>query len=232
MSLAYTLARRTMTSIYNGSLSTPPILDAKEFFPGAGAFVESRRAIRDEAMSLVDGLESVPQFHELMPEQYELSSHGEKEWRMFVLRAYGLDINGNMARCPQLAGLVAANPEVKSATLSFLAPGKHIPTHTGPCRGTTRFYLGIEVPEDETGKPGVELTIAGESYRLGNGESLLWDDTFPHSVLNHTEKWRIALLLDVYRADMPGPLRALTNAIIAMARTSIRWRGVFPKEFI
>lgn len=150
---------------------------------------------------------------------------------MFVLRAYGLNIGENMTRVPILADLVRSDTSIKSASISFLAPGKQVPTHTGPFRGITRFYMGLQVPSAEDGKPGVTLTIADERYRLGNGDALLWDDTYPHSVVNNTDQWRIALLLDIYRADMPGPLRAFTNSIISLARLSIKWRGIFPKEF-
>ncbi|MCG8413146.1 MAG: aspartyl/asparaginyl beta-hydroxylase domain-containing protein [Pseudomonadales bacterium] len=231
MSVAYSIARAGMTKVYNAFVKTPSVLSEEDFFPGAQAFVDNWQTLRKEALSLTNELDSVPRFHDLMPEQYQLSAHGEKEWRMFVLRAYGLDIQENLNKCPKLRELVSANPSIKSASLSFLAPGKQVPTHTGPFRGITRFYMGLEVPADASGKPGVVLTIDDESYRLGNGEALLWDDTYPHSVQNNTDQWRIALLLDVYRAHMPGPLRLFTNAIIGMARFSIKWRKIFPEEF-
>ena len=231
MSIAYSVVRGAITGIYNTFLKTPPVLDTQQYFPRADEFTNNWQTIREEVLQLFDDIEAVPRFHELMPEQYKLSSHGEKEWRMFVLRAYSLDINENMQRCPALARLVRANDSIKSASVSFLAPGKKVPTHTGPFRGITRFYMGIEVPLDENGKPGVTLTIDEQSYQLGNGEALLWDDTYPHSVENNTEQWRVALLLDVYRANMSGPLRMLTNTIIGLARFSIKWRNVFPEEF-
>lgn len=231
MSLAYSLVRSGITGIYNTYLKTPPVLDMATYFPDAGAFIGNWESLRCEALQLIDTIQTVPKFHELMPEQYKLSSHGEKEWRMFVVRAYGLDIAENMKRCPQLAALLRNNPAIKSASVSFLAPGKQVPTHTGPFRGITRFYMGLQVPLDRDGNPGVILTIAGTGYRLGNGDALLWDDTYPHSVANNTDEWRIALLLDIYRAGMPGPLRAFTNTIISLARLSIRWRKIFPEEF-
>ena len=136
-----------------------------------------------------------------------------------------------MERCPTLAKLVRLNPNVKSASLSFLAPGKRVPKHIGPFRGITRFYLGIDVPLDAKGRPGVVLTIENEDYRLGNGESLLWHDTYSHSAHNMTEEWRCALLLDIYRMNMPAFLRLLTNIVLGLARLTIKWRGIFPKEF-
>lgn len=220
-----------MTKVYNSFVHTPSVLDAENYFPGANAFIKNWLTLREEALQLTNELDRVPKFHELMPEQYSLSAHGEKEWRMFVLRAYGLDIQENLSKCPKLRELVSANPAIKSASLSFLAPGKKVPTHTGPFRGITPFYMGLEVPVDESGQPGVVLTIDDKAFRLGNGDALLWDDTYPHSVENNTDQWRIALLLDVYRANMPGPLRAFTNSIIGLARFSIKWRKIFPEEF-
>ena len=231
MSITYSVVRSVITGIYNTFVKTPPVLNAQQYFPRAGEFTDNWQAIRTEVLQLFDDIVAVPRFHELMPEQYKLSSHGEKEWRMFVLRAYSLDITENMQRCPTLARLVRDNDTIKSASVSFLAPGKKVPTHTGPFRGITRFYMGIEVPLNENGRPGVTLTIDNTEYKLGSGEALLWDDTYPHSVENNTDQWRVALLLDVYRANMPGPLRAFTNMIIGLSRFSIKWRKVFPEEF-
>lgn len=231
MSLAYSLVRGGMTRLYNTVLDTPPVLDMQEYFPRAGMFVNEWASIRADALAVAGDLNAVPRFHELMPEQYTLSGHGNREWRMLVLRAYGLDITENQKKCPTLSTLLKNEPLIKSASLSFLAPGKVVPTHTGPFRGITRFYMGVEVPPAEDGEPGVTLKIADRSYRIGNGEAILWDDTYPHSVRNDSERWRIALLMDIYRANMPAPLRVFTDAIIGLARLSIRWRGVFPREF-
>src|SRR5210317_1587534 len=122
MSVAYNIARSGMTRVYNTFVKTPALLDTKVFFPQAEQFVENWQAIRDEALQISGDLNKVPQFHELMPEQYKLSGYGNKEWRILVVRAYGLDIKENTAKCPTLARLLADNPNVVSATLSFLAP--------------------------------------------------------------------------------------------------------------
>ena len=231
MSIAYSLARGGITRIYDACLNTPPILTEDDYFPQASLFVDAWESLRDEARNIAGNLSQVPQFHEIMAEQYKLSKHGEKEWRMFILRAYGLDIKENMQHCPALSALISTNPNIKSASLSFLAPGKHVPTHTGPFRGITRFYLGLDVPLDTEGNPGVTLTIDDRPYKLGSGDALLWDDTYPHSVQNNTDQWRIALLLDVYRAKMSWPLRKVTDSVIGMAKLSIKYRKIFPEEF-
>ena len=58
------------------------------------------------------------------------------------------------------------------------------------------------------------MNIDGVPYRLGDGESLLWDDTYRHEVWNRSDQVRIALLLDVWRKDMPMDIALLSRAIL------------------
>jgi len=145
---------------------------------------------------------------------------------VFVLKVYGMDVGKNLAACPSLAQLIAASPDILSATLSFLAPRKHIPRHRGPFRGILRFQLGLSVPVDVQERPAAVLALNDQEYRIGNGEHLLWDDTYPHEVWNHSDEPRIALLLDVRRRYMPPDMRLLSRALIASVGMVARWRGV------
>lgn len=160
-----------------------------------------------------------------MPAQAEISASDGRDWRMFLLKVYGQDIRSNKAHCPFLSELLAACPDVLSATLSFLAPHKHIPRHSGPFRGILRYQLNLEVPLADDGRPGAVLWLAGDEHRLGSGEQLLWDDTYPHEVWNHSEQTRVALLLDVRRPDLPLDLRLLSNAVTKSVGLVARWRG-------
>ena len=74
------------------------------------------------------------------------------------------------------------------------------------------------MPLGEDSKPGAILWIDGVEYRLGDGDFLLWDDTYPHEVLNTTNEVRVALLLDVWRSEMPADMVALSYLIVAGAR--------------
>jgi aspartate beta-hydroxylase len=144
---------------------------------------------------------------------------------MFLLKVYGQDIPSNQAHCPLLTQLLTRCPDVLSATLSFLAPHKHIPRHTGPFRGILRYQLNLEAPLGVDGRPSAVLWLAGDEHRLGNGEHLLWDDTYPHEVWNRSEHTRVALLLDVRRTDMPLDLRLLSSAVTKSVGMVVRWRG-------
>lgn len=226
MSALYDLSSRIVRSLYDARIATAPVLDAGVLFPGARQFVDAWPALRDEALALARELHTVPRFHELMAGQTEISANDGRDWRMFLLKAYGVEIKPNMAACPRLAELVSSVPDVLSATLSFLAPRKHIPRHRGPFKGVLRFQLGLSVPLDENGQPAAVLSLDDRDYRIGDGDSLLWDDTYPHEVWNHSDEVRIALLLDVRRRGMPADMALLSRLVIAAVGATVRWRGV------
>lgn len=210
--------------VYDRRLLDPPVLDAAWRFPSGQHFVDGWAALRDEALRLSGEMDQIPRFHELMSAQASISANDDRDWRMFVLKAYGVPVRRNMAKCPVLAGLIESAPEVLSATLSYLAPRKHIPEHRGPFRGILRFYLGLSVPTTDDGLPATVLTIDGIDYRLAEGESLLWDDTFPHEVRNNSDKLRIALLLDVRRQGMPLDMELLSRLLIGVVSAAVRVR--------
>ena len=212
--------------IYDMRIEGPPTLNVGTHFPSAEGFSRAWRSIHDEAQAVARQMHRVPRFHEIMREQTPISANDMRDWRMFILKAYGADFPSNMAVCPTLAALVTASPDVLSASLSFLAPSKHIPEHRGPFRGVLRFYLVLSMPLAADGRPAAVLKIAGTEHRLADGEYLLWDDTFPHEVTNDSDEVRTVLLLDVWRRGMPLDMRILSRLLIFVVRGMARLRGI------
>jgi len=222
----YDRAAGAVRAIYDTRIATPPILDTSHYFPNAERFTNALPDIRREALAVAGTLGHVPRFHDLMPEQTEISANDGRDWRMFILKAYGIPVPKNLRRCPRIAALLDETPEAVSCVLSFLAPGKHIPRHRGPFRAILRFHLMLAMPCDRNGVPASELNIDGEPHRLAEGDSLLWDDTYPHEVWNRSDDVRIALLLDVWRRDMPYDMAVLSHAIMVLGRAFLRMRGL------
>ena len=133
MTKFYDRASNVVRKIYERRIDAPPVLDAEHDFPNSTKFVASWQKIRDEAIAV--RIEKMPRFHDIMPEQADISANDGLDWRMFILKAYGVAVPENVAKMPTLARLLQECPEVKSATVSFLAPRKHIPRHRGPFRG-------------------------------------------------------------------------------------------------
>lgn len=222
----YDNARDVVRSVYDARIDTPAILNTDQYFPAAKEFTARWKDIRAEALDLRRNLDSVPRFHELMKEQADISANDGRDWRMFIMRAYGVDVPENLARCPTAAALIADRPEVMSCALSFLAPHKHVPKHRGPFRGILRFHLMLTMPRKPDGDVAALLEIDGKPYRLGDGDCLLWDDTFPHEVWNHSDEVRIALLLDVWRREMPYDMELLSRFVVSVVRLGMKWNGV------
>jgi len=222
MGVVYDFAANLVRRLYDARISGAAILDSELLFPDAPRFIAAWPQLRLEALQLVERLQSVPRFHELMASQAEISANDGRDWRLFVLKAYGAEIRKNKLACPQLAALLASTPDVLSASLSFLGPHKHIPCHRGPFRGVLRFQLGLSVPTDAEGRPASVLVLDNQELRIGNGDALLWDDTFPHEVWNRSDEIRIALLLDVRRRGMPFDMTVLSRLLICAIGATVR----------
>jgi len=212
--------------LYDRRIRGEAVLDPDIQFPNSRRFAETWIQMRHEALAIAENLQRVPRFHELMPEQESISANDNRDWRIFVLKAYGVDVPENLVRCPVTASLLKACPEVLSASFSYLAPGKHIPEHRGPFRGVLRYHLGLSMPRDAAGRLGAVLWVDGVAHRLADGGSLLWDDTFPHEVKNDTDGVRIALLLDVWRDGMPPDMVLLSHLVVGVVRAAMYLRVV------
>ncbi|MCH4196241.1 MAG: aspartyl/asparaginyl beta-hydroxylase domain-containing protein [Serratia liquefaciens] len=222
MSAIYDWSVLALRRIYDRRISSSPVLDSNRLFPDAQRFTAHWQQIREEALTVAQDLRNIPRFHEIMSEQASISANDARDWRMFIMQAYGQRIARNLARCPQLAQLIASSPDVLSASLSFLAPGKQVPAHRGPFRGILRGYLVLSMPKRADGEPAAVLKVDGREYRLNEGEFMLWDDTFEHEVWNDSDQVRTVLLLDIRRRDLPRGLRILSSGIIALVRLNVR----------
>ena len=220
----YDRAADAVRAIYDRRITTPAVLDPGRYFPNATRFTGNWRAIRQEALAIA--IEQVPRFQDLMPAQADIAAQDGRDWRVFILKAYGVAAPNNLARCPATARLLAETPEAVSAIFAFLAPGKHIPKHRGPFRGILRYHLMLSMPNDDNGVPACELNVDGAPYKLADGQSLLWDDTYPHEVWNRSDKVRIALLLDVWRTGQPADMAALSRVILAGTKLALSIKGV------
>jgi aspartate beta-hydroxylase len=222
----YDRAAGVVRAIYDSRIATPATLAPEHYFPNAKRFAERWTDICREALAVAGRLNQVPRFHDIMPAQADISANDGRDWRVFIMKAYGVTVQENLHRCPTVEALLDEAPEVVSAILSFLAPGKHVPEHRGPFRGILRFHLMLSMPCDGDGVPACVMNIDGVPYRLGDGESLLWDDTYRHEVWNRSEEVRIALLLDVWRKDMPADIALLSRAILLGTQAVIRMGGM------
>ena len=226
MSRIYDWACGRLRSFYDARIDTPPVLDRDRYFPEHTLFAANWQRIRAECLELMRDMGAVPQFHELMAEQEVLSMHGNLFWRLFVLRAYGVDHHANQAKCPFITSLFKTRSAIQSVTLSFLEGHKHIPAHRGPFRGVLRYHLGLVIAQNADGTPSNRMLIDGAMHGLHEGEDLLWDDTYVHEVWNDSDSVRAALLIDVIRPQMPLLPALVTRLVLLAVGIAVRVRGL------
>ena len=87
-------------TMYDKNITTPPVLDVQEFFPEAEKFVSQWESIRDEALALTKSIDDVPKLHELIDSQTRIATEGYGNWRVFIPRAYGYDIEKKYGKMP------------------------------------------------------------------------------------------------------------------------------------
>lgn len=150
---------------------------------------------------------------------------GSDDWRTFNLLLFGRPVPGNAEKCPRTVQLLQSVPGVQSALFSVVKPGAYIPPHSDPAKGVVRYHLALRVPRPVTragGPPerrcfievdcargrGCARDDARHRYRWAEGESVLFDDVFPHWVHNDTDEVRVILFVDVLR-PLAGAARAL-----------------------
>lgn len=176
---------------------TPKI--ANEHFDFLDMFVENWEIIRDEALEVLKFREQIPGFQEISPDQYRLAKG--QNWKTFVLFGFGQRLEKNTQLTPRTAEILEKVPNLQTAMFSILAPGYHIPAHTGVTKGILRSHLGLIIPKDfEKCRIRVDDTITAWK----EGEIFVFDDTFEHEVWNDTDEERVILLFDF---DRPMGLR-------------------------
>lgn len=189
-----------------------PILRADDF-DWARTLEDNWRSIRAELDAALAYQAAIPSFHEISPDQENISK-GDK-WKTFVLFGFGYKVTSNCRLCPETTRLLAGVPGLRTAFFSILAPGYHIPAHRGVTKGVLRAHLGLIVPED---RENCWMRVGDRREAWSEGRCVVFDDTYEHEVRNNTDERRVVLLIDVDR-----PMRRWGRAVHGAFMTCIRW---------
>jgi aspartate beta-hydroxylase len=186
----------------------PTFFDIAETYPALDAVTKAYPTIRKEFDQLVaEGL-TLPQYHEVDSGERAISSTTPKRWNVFMLECLGYRVALNCQRCPDTCRALDQVPNMIQAFFSILDPGKSVPKHEGPYLGYLRYHLGLRVPKDNPPK----IVVNGQDYVWKEGEAVLFDDSWPHEVINNSNELRAVLIVDVRR---PLPITAdLVNGFV------------------
>jgi aspartate beta-hydroxylase len=182
----------------------PTLFNIAEIYPKLDAVTKAYPAIRKEfERVMAEGL-SLPQYHEVDSGERAISNTTPKRWNVFLLECVGYKVELNRQRCPETCRALARVPNMVQAFFSILDPGKSVPEHEGPYLGYLRYHLGLRVPKNNPPK----IVVNRQDYVWKEGEGVLFDDSWPHEVVNTSDEMRAVLIVDVRR-----PMPVTANAV-------------------
>jgi aspartyl/asparaginyl beta-hydroxylase (cupin superfamily) len=189
-------------------------------------------ATLDHVLSVVERL---PAYHMIDRDVIYSSGRQQRDsrWGVFMLTCFGKEPEAARQLCPELLTLLRTIPNLYQAFFSVLEPGKSIPAHVGPSRVYLRYHLGLRVPTTAT----PVMRVKDQIYSWKNGESVLFDDSWKHEIINHCQETRAILIVDLERR-LPRALRAVawfqrkTAAIHYARRIVAAANGQFSAELL
>ena len=136
-------------------------------------------------------------------------------WSAFFLWKDGAPVPGNAERCPKTLAALASTPlsripgRTPSILFSRLAPGAHIPPHTGFLNTRLICHLPLIVP------PNCYLRVGNEQREWRAGEAWVFDDTIEHEAVNRSNRSRVVLIFDIWRPELTVQERDQVAAVLA-----------------
>lgn len=206
------------SSLISRSVKTPPFLSRAKYFPRSRelerpAFVARvQHELRNMLARTRNGTDVRFTRDTFGGENQEIGVDvsGERGWRTYVVKI-GDDVTTHAQRdFPTLVRALRTMPEVRACVVSMLDGKTHIPAHVGYFKGTMRYMLALQVPQRHPER--CYLCVNGMRYQWREGVGVLWDDTFPHRVMNGTDERRIVLYMDVLRPLQSSTLKWIRDA--------------------
>jgi len=209
---------KTISAIVNGfydlfidGKNRPSFFNISKTYPELLILDENYDTIKSELLALKKRNLNIPRYHELDKFQTAISAekNPDKDWRTFMINLMGDFTDDARNYVPETCKLLEKIPYLFQAFFSILDPKKSIPAHKGTYRGYIRYHLGLQVPEKNT----PQIRVKDNVYTWKEKESILFDDSWEHEVINNCNEERVVLIVDVLR-PMPSIPHKL-NAFIS-----------------
>lgn len=146
-------------------------------------------------------------------QQWGELNHSPK-WSTFFLWRDGVRQDRNCERCPHTTALLESLPIAHqrgfgpTAMFSVLAPGAHIPAHTGSANTRLICHLPLILPGQCSFRVGNEV----RDWRMG--EAWVFDDTIEHEAWNRSDQTRVVLIFDVWNPLLTPAERELVETMM------------------
>jgi aspartyl/asparaginyl beta-hydroxylase (cupin superfamily) len=193
----------------------------REDFPWLAGLEAATEALTADfrAVMAAERAELVPyiQYPDDVPLRQWEALNRNRDWTAIHLVANGNVVEANARHCPAAMALLARidQPHVPrrgpNAMFSLLAPGAHIPPHTGVANTRLVCHLPLIVP------PGCWFRVGAERREWKVGEAWVFDDTIEHEAMNPSDQLRVILIVDCWHPGLSAAERAAVTAVMGAA---------------
>jgi beta-hydroxylase len=183
-----------------------PILNLADF-PDLAPLRDNWQTIRDEALQLYEGghIQSSSKHNDLA-----FNTFFKRGWKRFYLKWYDDFMPSAKEICPKTVELVQQIPSIHAALFALLPAKSKLGEHRDPFAGSLRYHLGLKTPNSDN----CRIYVDGNPYAWRDGEAVIFDETYIHSVNNDTEESRLILFCDVDR-PIRNPIMKRVNHFVA-----------------
>jgi hypothetical protein len=190
----------------------------RERFPWLDRLEASTGAILADfqRVTAAERAELVPYIHypDDVPLRQWAALNRSRDWTAIHLVRNGVAVEANARHCPATMALLSSldQPNIANrspnAMFSLLAPGAHIPPHTGVANTRLVCHLPLIVP------PGCWFRVGAERREWRPGEAFVFDDTIEHEAANESGELRVVLIVDTWHPDLSPADRAAVTAVM------------------
>ena len=145
----------------------------------------------------------------------ETDLHQEDNWKAAPIVLFGYVLKESANTCPETFKIVSQLPGCQAAMFLSLGAGKHVPPHSGIYKGIYRCLLTLQVQENAD----CWIRVNKQKIYFKTGETVVFDETVEHEVMNASSAPRVVLYLDFYRR-LPFPLNVLNYIVFNLLRKS------------
>jgi aspartyl/asparaginyl beta-hydroxylase (cupin superfamily) len=202
----------------------------REDFPWLAELEAATGALNEDFQSVMaaERAELVPyiQYPDDVPLRQWEALNRNRDWTAIHLVANGEVVEANARHCPAAMALLARidQPHVPrrgpNAMFSLLAPGAHIPPHTGVANTRLVCHLPLIVP------PGCWFRVGAERREWRLGEAWVFDDTIEHEAMNPSDQLRVILIVDCWHPGLSSAEREAVTAVMAAADPADAMEGL------
>ncbi|CAO3359359.1 aspartyl/asparaginyl beta-hydroxylase domain-containing protein [Azospirillum palustre] len=200
--------------LHTGGASRPVFHDIDREMPALRRIDAAYDTIRGEFDQVLAAYERLPSYHSIDTDVIHSSGRLQRDrrWSVFMLTCFGRVPQAARTLAPRTLELVRDIPGVYQAMFSILEPGKSVRAHEGPSRMYLRYHLALRVPAVRP----PHIRVKDRIHQWKERESVLFDDSWDHEVVNDSPELRAILMIDVAR-PMPAPLRMVAKGMATMA---------------